>query len=76
MRRSIPAIKRVRDKIKLTGSLAVIDITLNPMKMEIIDKKATKQWPAHQRNALTISSTLGYFTKSPDILAKSISPRI
>jgi hypothetical protein len=49
--------------MKLTGSRAVMDITLNPMKMETIDRKATKQWPAHQSNALTISPILGYFTE-------------
>jgi hypothetical protein len=62
MRSSTPTVKRVRDKMKLTGSLAEMDITLNPMKMEIIDKKTTKQWPTHQRNALTVSLILGYVT--------------
>ncbi len=50
-----------------------MDITLNPMKMEIMDKKANKQWPAHQRNALTISPKLDYFTKSPERFVTSIS---
>jgi hypothetical protein len=76
MRSSTPTVKRVRDKMKLTGSLAAMDITLNPMKMEIMDKKANKQWPPHQRNALTISPKLDYFTKSPELFVTSISQRI
>lgn len=48
-----------------------MDITLNPMKMEIMDKKTTKQWPTHQRKAFTISPKIDYFTKSPEMFAKS-----
>ena len=76
MMNSTPTVKRVRDKMKLTGSLAAMDITLNPMKMDMMDKKANKQWPTHQRNALTIPPKLDYFTKSPEIFVKSISQRI
>jgi hypothetical protein len=76
MRSSTPTVKRVRDKMKLTGSLAAMDITLNPMKMEIMDKKANKQCPTHQKNAPIISPKLDYFTKSPKIFVTSISRRI
>jgi hypothetical protein len=64
MRRSTPTIRRVRDKMKLMGSLVPMDITLNPMKTETMDKKANRQWPVHHRNPFTITPKLDYLTKS------------